>query len=179
MIFFYEHCSYFNLNSLTTAFQLSGFKVIEAKTIFQGQYMWFEVIPTNKKSRINKNSAITPKLAKQFSIDEKKLISTWRKKVEKITKKDKIAVWGGGAKGVSFCNLIDPKHKFFNFVIDLNPKKHGKFIPGSGHKIINYKDIPKYKITKAVLMNSNYYKENLVLLKKSNIEIELLNIKSH
>ncbi len=174
--FFYEHCSYFNLNSLSTAFQLSGFKINEAKTIFQGQYMWFEAIPANTKLIINKNPSITPKLAKKFSIVEKNLVNQWKKKIRKITQNDKIAVWGAGAKGVTFCNLIDPEHKFFDFVIDLNPKKHKKFIPGSGHKIISYKEISKYKITKAILMNPNYFEENIDLLKKSNIKIELLNI---
>jgi len=173
--FFYEHCSYFNLNSLTTAFQLAGFKVNEVKTVFQGQYMWLESVPTNQKLKIKKNPNITPELAKKFSTIEKKLVDKWRKKIQKISLKNKIAVWGAGAKGVTFCNLIDPEQQFFNFVIDLNPKKHGKFIPGTGHKIINYKEIPENKITKAILMNSNYYKENLDLLKQSNIEIELLN----
>lgn len=172
--FFYEHCSYFNLNSLKTAFQLAGFEVCEAKTVFHGQYMWFESIPTNKKFKIKKNHNYTSSLAKKFSLIEKKLLNKWRKKIAKMAKNEKIAIWGAGAKGVTFCNLIDPNHEFFDFVIDLNPKKHHKFIPGSGHKIINYKEISQHKITKIILMNSNYYQENLNLLKKSNIEIKLL-----
>jgi SAM-dependent methyltransferase len=172
--FFYEHCSYFNLNSLRVAFELSGFKVSEAKTVFEGQYMWFESIPTNKKLKIKMNPSKTPELAKKFLENEKKIVHEWREKIKKLAKNEKIAIWGAGAKGVTFCNLIDPNCEFFKFVIDLNPKKHGKFIAGTGHKIINFKEIPTLKITKAVLMNSNYYKENLDLLKKLNINIELL-----
>lgn len=173
--FFYEHCSYFNLKSLATAFQLSGFKVINIHTVFQDQYMWLEAIPSNIDIKISKTEE-TFALAKKFANEENKLITKWIQKIKEITKNDVISIWGAGAKGVTFCNLIDPEQKFFKFVIDLNPKKHGKFIPGTGHKIINFEDIPSLKITKVIVMNSNYYRENSELLKKSNIKIELLNM---
>ena len=109
----------------------------------------------------------------------------------------KIGIIAAG-KGVRMANIIDPNHEIIECLIDLNPKKCGKFIPGTGHEIINFSEIEKRKIKTAIvmnpnyyneikklikeqnldiiLMNSGYYKENLDFFKKFNIEIELLNI---
>jgi len=86
-----------------------------------------------------------------------------------------IAIWGAGAKGVTFANLIDPKRECIDSIIDVNVNKQGKFLPGTGHLIINYKEIPSRKINKVILMNPNYYDEILNLLKESKIEIDLIN----
>ena len=40
--FFYEHCSLFSVNSLTTAFQQAGFQVMRVAPEFGGQYLWLE-----------------------------------------------------------------------------------------------------------------------------------------
>ncbi|WP_285905652.1 class I SAM-dependent methyltransferase [Pseudodesulfovibrio pelocollis] len=44
-------------------------------------------------------------------------------------------VWGAGAKGVAFANLIDPENEAIRGIIDINPKKQGKFIAKTGHEI--------------------------------------------
>ena len=49
-----------------------------------------------------------------------------------------IALWGAAGKGVCLANTIDPNREFIECLIDLNPKKWGKFIPGTGHEIINF-----------------------------------------
>jgi len=172
--FFYEHCSYFNANSLATAFELAGFKVNVVKTIFKGQYLWLEAAPSTKKQKIRKIPGITSNLTKDFSVIEKKIIDNWKKRICELTKKGKVAIWGGGAKGVTFCNLIDPECKLIDSVIDLNPNKHGKYVSGTGHPIIDYSEITARKITSAILMNPNYYDENKILLQKSSQTIDLV-----
>jgi len=86
-----------------------------------------------------------------------------------------LAIWGAGAKGVTFVNLIDPKREYIDCIIDVNVNKQGKFLPGTGHPIINYKEIPSKKINKVILMNPNYYDEIVNLLKESKIEIDIIN----
>lgn len=44
--------------------------------------------------------------------------------------------WGAGAKGVTFCNLADPDCTRLAGVVDVNPAKQGKFLPGTGHPIV-------------------------------------------
>ncbi len=172
--FFYEHCSYFTKESLTTAFEISGFKVENVKHIFGGQYLWFEASIPKNKPEITKNLHNIHYLVKEFSKSEHKLIDEWKNKIQKFSSSGKIAIWGAGAKGVTLVNLIDPECKLIDCVIDLNPNKQNKYISGTGHIIINYNEITDRNIKYIILMNPNYFDENNDLLKKANIDIEFI-----
>jgi len=172
--FFYEHCSYFTAESLATAFEVSGFQVKSVDHIFQGQYLWLEATIPSAEPAVTKKPAFISTLAKQFATSERELINKWEIKIQKLANQGKVALWGAGAKGVTFANLIDPDLKWIDCIIDLNPNKQGKYIPGAAHPIVSYQDIANRGITTAILMNPNYYQENLVLLKASNLNIDLL-----
>ncbi|XZN90151.1 MAG: methyltransferase domain-containing protein [Microcoleus sp.] len=172
--FFYEHCSYFTAESLATAFEVSGFQVKSVDHIFQGQYLWLEATIPSVEPAVTKQPAFISTLAKQFATSERELLNKWEIKIQKLANQGKVALWGAGAKGVTFANLIDPDRKWIDCIIDLNPNKQGKYIPGAAHPIVSYQDIANREITTAILMNPNYYQENLVLLKASNLNIDLL-----
>jgi len=172
--FFYEHCSYFNRESLTTAFEISGFQVDSVKHIFGGQYLWLEASIPQRKPIVIKNPHHTQYLALEFSKSENELINNWKTKIEKLASGGKVALWGAGAKGVTFANLIDPNYKLIDCVVDLNPKKQGNYIPGTGHTIVNYHELKNRNVRYAVLMNPNDLNENIALLKEANIDIELI-----
>jgi SAM-dependent methyltransferase len=172
--FFYEHCSYFTAESLTTAFEVSGFQVESVEHIFEGQYLWLEATIPAQKPTVTKKPAFISTLANQFATSERELISKWEIKIQELASQGKVALWGAGAKGVTFANMIDPDRKWIDCIIDLNPNKQGKYIPGAAHPIVNYHDIADRGITTAILMNPNYHQENLVLLKASNLNIDLL-----
>ena len=68
-------------------------------------------------------------------------------------------VWGAGAKGVTFVNLTDEAKAFIHGLIDINPKKQGKYVAKTGHKIFGVEGLST-KVMKAVLvMNENYFNE--------------------
>lgn len=172
--FFYEHCSYFTAQSLATAFEVSGFQVESVEHIFEGQYLWLEATIPAEKPAVTKKPAFISILANQFARSERELIGKWEIKIQELASHGKVALWGAGAKGVTFANTIDPERKWIDCIIDLNPNKQGKYIPGTAHPIVSYQDIAVRGITTAILMNPNYYQENLVLLKAFNLNINLL-----
>jgi len=173
--FFYEHCSLFSTTSLTTAFEIAGFKVDKVKHIFNGQYLWLEASISNKYVTVTKNVGDIPKLATEFVLSEHNLKNKWNKICSNILNmKGKIGVWGGGAKGMTFVNLIDPSGKLIDCIVDLNPNKQGCYSPGTGHPIIGYQELKERGITHAILMNPNYRDENLALLSNAKIDIELV-----
>ena len=172
--FFYEHCSYFTPESLATLFEVAGFEVENVEHVFNGQYLWLEAIVCHEKPLVTKNPRNIPILAKEFGKLEQIHKKEWEIKVQELSKKGKVAVWGAGAKGVTFTNMIDPECKYIECVIDLNPKKQGKYLVGTGHPIVSYRDIKTRNIKSAILMNPNYYDENLILLNKSNLHIDLI-----
>ena len=172
--FFYEHCSYFTAQSLTTAFEVSGFKVESVHHVFEGQYLWLEATIPAEQPVATKNPASISILAKQFATSERELIGKWEIKIQELASQGKVALWGAGAKGVTFANTIDPDGKWIDCIIDLNPNKQGKYIPGTAHPIVSYQEMGDRGITTAILMNPNYYEENSALLKAANLNIDLL-----
>jgi len=172
--FFYEHCSYFTAQSLTTAFEISGFQVESVNHIFGGQYLWLEATIPPEKSVTTKNPTSIPLLANKFATSEYELLKKWETKIQNLANKGKVALWGAGAKGVTFANLIDQGRQWIDCIIDLNPNKQGKYIPGSGHPIVSYQAIAERGIKTAIVMNPNYYQENLALLIAANLTVDLL-----
>lgn len=83
--------------------------------------------------------------------------------ISKIDRKDsaKVAIWVGASKGVIF-SLMNERAGFpIDIVIDMNPEKQGKYLPGAGLRIYS----PEYAISmlpkKSTIyaMNSNYLEE--------------------
>ena len=38
------------------------------------------------------------------------------------------AIWGAGAKGFTFLNILDKNASLIKYVVDINPKKQNKYI---------------------------------------------------
>jgi SAM-dependent methyltransferase len=169
--FFYEHCSYFTANSLRYAFELAGFQVDRVDHIFGDQYLWLEATYTGQhRSKVPDSSEIL-ELVQDFQQHSDRLETEWHDKIQSL---GRVALWGAGAKGVTLANLVDPQQNLIDSIIDLNPNKQGKYIPGTGHPIISYQQIKERGLTHAILMNPNYYDENVVLLERANVSLNLV-----
>jgi SAM-dependent methyltransferase len=188
--FFYEHCSYFTAGSLTTAFELEGFEVESVRHVFGDQYLWLEArLPSasdaspaapSEESRGDGRGggdgggAEIAALAAAFARSAAESQQDWERKVRALAATEKVALWGAGAKGVTFANLIDPERRWIDCIVDLNPSKHGHHVPGTGHPIVSYQDLTARGVTVAILMNPNYLKENLALLEAIGANVRLL-----
>lgn len=163
--FFYEHCSLFTATSLATAFETTGFAVSGVTHVFDGQYLWLEAA--------TKNSEIFNAAVKYSEIECKERM-VLEKKIRSLHKNGKVAIWGAGAKGVTFANLIDPDKIWIDCIVDLNPQKQGHYIAGTGHPIISPSELGRRGIQSAILMNPNYRAENTDLLHSLNITLNLV-----
>lgn len=160
--FFYEHCSYFNSQSIRVAFEKAGFFVETVKKIFGGQYLWVEARPIPVKSELvvaeMKNQTIS--IAEKFGEINSKISEKWQKRIADFQKDGEVLLWGAGAKGVTFANLFDPQREFIEYIVDVNPNKQGKFLPGTGHLIISPVEISKKMNTPTIIvLNPNYLDE--------------------
>jgi SAM-dependent methyltransferase len=173
--FFYEHCSYFNDNSLATAFRLAGFEVVEVRHVFEGQYLWLEANVSGQVSapKDSPGSEAFLRLAQEFAVTEKAMLRHWRDGIRKLAANEKIALWGAGAKGVTLANLLEPDSQFIDCVVDINPQKQGYYLPGTGHPIVAPAALTGRGVSTAILMNPNYLDENLSILKAGNIDVHL------
>lgn len=175
---FFEHCSYFTAASLSTAFQRAGFRVEEVRHVFGGQYLFLEATPLGKETApgIAVDPGETPELARAFTMAEAERLTGWTSLVRDRAKAGKVAIWGAGAKGVTFANLIDPSREFLDCVVDLNPNKQGRFLPGTGHPIVGFESLSARGVRAALLMNPNYRAENEALLRGAGLDVELVDL---
>lgn len=178
--FFYEHCSYFNENSIQTAFANAGFTIREIKHIFEGQYLWVEATLDSSDGSSSEIPQFSWTKLKgdidKFVFNEKQMVTTWRNHILSLkTKKNKVAIWGAGAKGVTFANLIDLDRSLIDCVIDINPNKQGNYLPGTGHLITDIETANQRGVTHAIVMNPNYLLEIKELLTNNNINLQLIN----
>ena len=144
---FYEHANYFRLEDFDRMFK----NIIERGELFGGQYIYVVAELT---------SLTIPKYDVQnrvdFPHDFLDLLV-----INNRTDHKSAAIWGGASKGVIFSLLKKREGIHFNTVIDINPAKQGKFLPGTGLQVQS----PTHALTKLALgsdiwvMNSNYLDE--------------------
>jgi hypothetical protein len=72
-------------------------------------------------------------------------------------------VWGAGSKGATFLNLLQASDTV-ECVIDVNPRKHGMFIAGTGHRIEPPEVMANLGHVSILLMNPLYENEVRTLL---------------
>lgn len=154
---FYEHCNYFTLETLQKLFTESV-----GGHLFNGQYIYVIADLSKLKKQIE------PCLNIKYDIRFSDKIGTY---TELVSKSKNLALWGAGAKGSTFLNLIDPYFCKVKCVIDINPKKQNMFMGGTGHPIISIEEAQKYNIENAIVMNINYMKEIQLLADKLKINL--------
>jgi len=172
--FFYEYCTLFSADSLATAMQISGFNVDKVQHVFGGQYLWVEASPSRTEMVVDYNPEAMLELTRAFSISTKRTLEAKVEEIRLLAAKGKVALWGGGAKGATFANEVDPVGDLIDCVVDINPRKQGYFLPGTGHPIVSYRELPVRGVTDVILMNSNYRDEVLSLLKAAQVCINLV-----
>ena len=174
--FFYEHCSYFTERSLTTAVELAGFAVTSLQKTFGGQYLWLEAAlatPATREPRDGAEEIST--LASQFATTEVAVCERLQRVVEDRVRRGRgMAIWGAGAKGVTLANIIDPDCQRISCIVDVNPRKQGCYLPGTGHVIVAPQALPQFDVAAAILMNPNYREEVRSLLRTSAMDVELI-----
>jgi len=176
--FFYEHCSYFSADSLGTAFETAGYRVGRVRRVFHDQYLWIEAepAPASAPQPAARDAGRVPALAAEFGEAESRLVGGWRSLVERLAGAGGVALWGAGAKGVTFANLVDPDRRLVDCVVDIYPVKQGKYVPGTGHAITAYTSLPRRGVRTALLMNPNYYGEVAATLASARMEVELIDL---
>ncbi len=175
--FFYEHCSLFTADSLSEAFRRASFRVEAVQHVFGGQYLWLEATLADGDAERNLTKCQDMLgLARQFTKVEQRLAVTWQRQIQELCGRGGVVLWGGGAKGVTFSNLIDPERQWLSGVVDINPNKQGHFLPGSGHPILAPEALRGLPVASVVLLNPNYREEVATLLCQLGLKLPLVDL---
>ena len=66
-------------------------------------------------------------------------------------------IWGAGTKGVTFLNAVGESG--IEYAVDLNPRKHLSFIPGTGQQVVSPSFLREYRPDVVLVMNPIYRDE--------------------
>jgi SAM-dependent methyltransferase len=170
---FYEHCSIFSPGSMAIALEAAGFSGADVETVFAGQYLWATARFAGAPGGAVDTREQPP--AALFSTDA--LAHEWRARIDGWRANGgRVAIWGAGAKGMTFAQIVDPGTDRIAAIIDMNPNKQGKFIGVTGHPIASPDAIPALAPSHIVVMNPNYAPEIRAMLAAKAINASLLTL---
>ena len=159
----YEHYSYFSSYSLSRLFAGCGFSIHAIYETYEKQFLCIEA---SKSAQQNRNFIPDSECVGQLLDYAGDFTKRFQSKIGesksflKASKRDnsKVVLWGAGSKGVTFLNILNDKDQI-RYVVDINPRKQGKYIAGTGQEIINPKLLKEYKPDYIVVMNPIYLNE--------------------
>jgi hypothetical protein len=137
-----------------------------------------EAKPVSKKSqKVFKNEESVEETAKDvesFAMHSKEKLSFWKNQLLDIKDKKKRAiVWGSGSKCVGFMTTLGVKDEI-QYIVDINPRRNGKFIPGVGKQIVSPEFLKQYKPDTVIVMNPIYSNEIKKMMDDMGISAEYI-----
>ena len=159
----YEHCSYFSQRSLAHVFEQAGFEVLALGDIFDEQFLYIEAKLSKEGSDSGtfthgETIAELDQYAAEFRKNYEDKVNHWRETLTSYAENnEKAVIWGTGSKGVTFLNVLNPD--CVSCAVDLNPHKQGKFVPGTGQRVVGPKNLVDEKPDHVIVMNSIYRDE--------------------
>jgi SAM-dependent methyltransferase len=160
---YYEHCSYFSLGSLARLFRHCGFDIMDLTKDYGDQYLMIEarLSPAGGSMHLEQEDDLEELThdVHFFSQNYRGKLDTWKRILWEIRQKGQRAVlWGGGSKGVAFLTTLGVQDEI-EYVVDINPYKHGMYMAGNGQEIVAPDFLQDYKPDMVIIMNPIYYEE--------------------
>lgn len=141
----YEHVSYFVPLSLQVAAERSGLAPIRMQSSFGDQFLSVDAVPHPSEpealpqpTAAMLEAAVSDAVA--FGVTASAAIEQARTRLTEATADGPVALWGAGSKGTTYLNLIDVDRSVAA-VVDINPRKLGTGVPGTGQVIVSPADL--------------------------------------
>jgi hypothetical protein len=177
---YYEHCSYFTTGSLAGLFEISGFDIDDLYHDYDGQYLILTAYPSRDPTcpggDLDNEMDISNQVVSEFRQKCSQKIDHWLRTIRKFNSDgQRIVIWGSGSKAVAFLSTLKISEEI-EYIVDINPYKHGKYIPGSGHEIVAPEFLKQYKPHKIIVMNPVYRNEIQQELDSLKVNADLLTV---
>jgi SAM-dependent methyltransferase len=174
---YYEHCSYFSPGAHARLFRQEGFEVTDLALVYDDQYIVQYAKPargrTGQRLALEQDLEEMHALASGFPERVKNIRDEWRERLRSAWEDGRrVVLWGGGSKGVSFLTTLGLKDEVAA-VVDVNPFKQGKYMPGTGHPVISPRALAGEPPDWVVVMNPIYVDEIASTLRALGLEPEI------
>lgn len=173
---YYEHCSYFTLGSHARLFRRAGMNVTDLYLDFGGQYIVQYSVSATKGQRLPQEDDLGEVRALVSTFPERvdACRTQWRDFVRaRHAAGKRVALWGGGSKATSFITSNGIEEAISD-VVDINPFKQGKFLPGAAHEVCSPEALCERPPDTVIAMNGIYTKEIATNLAQLGLNPELV-----
>lgn len=155
----YEHPSVFTARSLATLVQRAGLTVEDISSAYDNQFLQ-AFVRRSQPSAAAVQPGESPSMEGEvavFSDEFATATAAWSDLLAaRAERNNPTVIWGAGSKGVMFCNLVATG---IETVIDANPAKQGRFIPGTGQPIEGPSALDGSRDLLIIVMNDAYLDE--------------------
>lgn len=160
---YYEHCTYQTAGSLARLFRSTGFEIIELVRDFADQYLWITARPAGSATPpslpIEDDLEATTRDVDAFRTQCPDEIARLRQRIRGLAAAGRRPVlWGAGSKCVALMTTAGIGGDI-EYVVDINPHKAGKFLPGTGHPVVMPGVLRDYNPGVVLAMNPVYVDE--------------------
>jgi hypothetical protein len=141
------------------------------KRAFDGQFLWVLARPAEDPAEPG-HGGVGEHLQRLSEFVDRwdDVVGHWRHEVERS--EGCLALWGAGAKGVTFLNAVDPEGSMV--VVDLNPRKWKRYMPGSGHRVDAPASLGEIQVSKVLVTNPAYVDEIGEMLRDLGVRAEVI-----
>ncbi len=164
--FMYEHCGYYTPLTLARSLRSAGFVVEDARSTFSGM---FAAVTGHLDGAPRRPTADDdPDLASEVARIRTAMAAVTAR-IDRIADEldrrrrrgQKLVAWGGGARTVGLMNLVPGAVDAIDLVVDVNPRKQGTHVTGTGQLIAD----PRVLVDDppdAVLVVNPVYRDEIV-----------------
>ncbi|MBI5852434.1 MAG: SAM-dependent methyltransferase, partial [Planctomycetes bacterium] len=157
----------------------AGFAIDRLAKSFGDQYLLIDAhIATETHdqapSPVEDDLARTLAQVETFRRSAARSVAAWRAYfAEAKARREKVVLWGSGSKAVAFLTTLGLRDEVA-CVTDVNPYRHGKFVPGAGHEIVPPDELRTVRPARVVAMNPIYLGEIRAALANLGLAPELV-----
>jgi hypothetical protein len=174
----YPHVSYFDEYALSQIFARAGWRVEASGTLFSGMFRYVEVSANRGGSvafepdpvRRDRQLAAIAGFAERHHAERRR----WQETIARLVAEDaRPVLWGAGSRGVQFLTFADPDSRLAA-VVDVNPRKWGRYLPVTGHRVDPPAGLAELKPRAVVITNPAYRTEIAKALADLGVDADIM-----
>jgi len=170
---YHEHYSYLSLHAVNSIFNANGLTVFDVEELSShgGSLRVYVQKSENAYHAVSENVDKLLLKEKNAGLTSSDYYHGFHKQVERIKielldflvtakkQQKKVIAYGAAAKGNTLLNCLGVRSDLIGYVVDKNPAKQGKYMPGSRIPIVNEEQIKRDKPDYVLILPWNLSKE--------------------
>ena len=174
----YEHRAWFTTSTLKKMMEACHFEVLEVFTSWNDEFISIVTRPRDETEYLNlkENTNVTHNVVSHFSEGFDQLIQSEKKQwSSEEFKNSKVVAWGAGARAVTYFNILTTAGRI-EYIVDINVNRQGKYLPGSGTKIVHPEFLIEYKPDIVVITNPTYTDEITAYIRSMGLTSKIITL---